>query len=628
MKSNLENKNNIQSLVKLNTNEKTRPLVFEKKKSSSRIKMLKYMDVDLGKVRHYPTASQEWYNSIYTYNKNYLKSLPTLDKTLTILLEKYCNMWPEEDKFKKSPKLISKEIKDKNLIGKRKYWLKRRNQVRPIKFLSRNRLTPKKVFVGRGDLKHTSDKVIVTLYTYDVSKIHLLKKMRKLIYSKFFTEKPLVKITTKVKIKNEYNNSDLWSKMTSNKKGKSFSSAFIKVANKNFTNIKKVLLFNRRLTLDEYLSSSYNYMSTYINNPYTRISKKDPLSKLLPANFIKKVEKVSKRNHSIDLVSSYSNLISYSILKVDKFTNQLKTIIKYYKYLTSLVEKKIINSNEKLLLFINKVSKLNIYKYRNKPRFIMTKFKEKRLYLALLLRFAWLIYGHDSKFKNPIMVSKLKYMISNLYDKEVEFNVVQLKKMHLSSDIYTQMIATKLKNRKNRIYKVLKWSVRKINLPNVSRQLEKYSHFDKQRYLPNLVRNSYINSMFNIKFSNNNMDYLNNLLLNLFPTIKNKSEEIKDNVNTSKSYSLEKYLVNNIIKHNKLAGIRVEARGRLTRRLTAQRSLFKMRYTGGLKTVDSSFKGLAAVMLRGYLKNNIQYSVIQSKNKNGAYGIKGWVGYK
>jgi hypothetical protein len=59
MKSNLENKNNIQSLVKLNTNEKTRPLVFEKKKSSSRIKMLKYMDVDLGKVRHYPTASQE-----------------------------------------------------------------------------------------------------------------------------------------------------------------------------------------------------------------------------------------------------------------------------------------------------------------------------------------------------------------------------------------------------------------------------------------------------------------------------------------------------------------------------------------------------------------------------------------
>ena len=48
-----------------------------------------------------------------------------------------------------------------------------------------------------------------------------------------------------------------------------------------------------------------------------------------------------------------------------------------------------------------------------------------------------------------------------------------------------------------------------------------------------------------------------------------------------------------------------------------------MRYKGGLKTVDSSFKGLTAVMLRGYLKNNVQYSFIKSKNRIGAYGIKG-----
>lgn len=565
-------------------------------------------------MRHYPTASQEWFNSIYTYNKNYIKSLPTLDKTLSILLEKYSNMWPEQKKYKKSTRLITKEIKNKNLKGKEQYLLKRRNNIRSIKLLSYNRLTPKKVFVGKGNLKHTSNKVIITLYTYDLSKIYLLKKMRRLIYSKFFTNKPLTIINTKVEVKNE------------NKTEKSFPSKFIKIVNKNYIKIKKVLLFNRRLTLDEYLNSSYDFITKYINNPYiyTDNSKKDSTSKLLPPNFINKVEKISKRNYSINLISSYYNLISYSILKIDKITNQIKTILKYYKYLTLLVERKIINNNEKLILFISKINKLNIYKYNHKPRYIMTKFKEKRLYLALLLRFAWLIYGHDIKFRNPIILSKFKNLIRNLYDKEVEFNIVQLKKMHLSSDIYTQIVADKLKNRENKLFKVLKSSLNKVNLPNINREWEKYNQFNKEKYLPNLIKNKNINYMFNTKFNNKNIDYLNNLLLNLFPTLK-KRENIKNN---NKSYLLEKYILNNIIKHKKLAGIRVEAKGRLTKRFTAEKSVFKMQYKGGLKTVDSSFKGLAAVMIRGYLRNNIQYSLAQSKNRNGAYGVKGWVGYK
>jgi hypothetical protein len=50
-----------------------------------------------------------------------------------------------------------------------------------------------------------------------------------------------------------------------------------------------------------------------------------------------------------------------------------------------------------------------------------------------------------------------------------------------------------------------------------------------------------------------------------------------------------------------------------------------LKWKGGLKNVDSSFRGLPAIMLRGYLKSNIQYTVINSKNRNGAYGVKGWV---
>jgi hypothetical protein len=56
--------------------------------------------------------------------------------------------------------------------------------------------------------------------------------------------------------------------------------------------------------------------------------------------------------------------------------------------------------------------------------------------------------------------------------------------------------------------------------------------------------------------------------------------------------------------------------------------VFKVRWKGGLKNVDSSFKGLSAIMLRGDRKSNVQYSVLSSKNRNGAFGVKSWVSSK
>jgi hypothetical protein len=33
-------------------------------------------------------------------------------------------------------------------------------------------------------------------------------------------------------------------------------------------------------------------------------------------------------------------------------------------------------------------------------------------------------------------------------------------------------------------------------------------------------------------------------------------------------------------------------------------------------------------MLRGIVKSNVQYSFLSSKNRIGAYGVKGWIGNK
>ena len=617
----------------------TTPLVFEKKKSKSVIKTLKYINSDTGKTRYYPAASQEWYNSIYTFNKNYAKSLPALDKTLATLLQNYCNMWPRDRKQKIDETIFQKLMNStwKNFRGRDKYSLRKKNTIKAIKLYNKKkRLSPKKVFVGKGDLKHTSDKVIVTLFTYNIQKRHLLRKMWALIYSFFLTKKVLLRFETWAgkDRKKDTGIKFVSVKMQGKKKDRvkrnlitnTYPSKFITVAVKEAVEYKKVFLSRRRLTLDEYLNSSFSYCKRFVNDPYKYLNKKSFLKKLLPRHFAKKVEKLGKIKDPLFTNSSYFNLLSYALLRVKDVTAKLEIINHYYKYLTKLVEKKILNENEKLLIFISKANKFNVYKYKV-SRFINTKFKEKKIYLASLIRIAWFLYVNDVKFKHPMLVSKLKYLVQNLYDKEVEFNIVELKKLHLSSDIYTQLVALKLKNRNNKLYWVLRRSLRKVDLPNVCRDEERYSEFNRDEYLANKIRNRYINSMFDNKL--NKVDSLNNLLLDLFPSVYGVSQKIKSRYSSTKlkPVSIEKYVLNNL-KNNKLAGIRVEAKGRLTRRFTAQRSVFKMQYKGGLKNVDSSFKGLSAVMLRGFLKNNVEYSVVQSKNLNGAYGVKGWVGYK
>ena len=81
----------------------------------------------------------------------------------------------------------------------------------------------------------------------------------------------------------------------------------------------------------------------------------------------------------------------------------------------------------------------------------------------------------------------------------------------------------------------------------------------------------------------------------------------------------------NILKQQVVSGVRFEASGRLTRRLTAMRAVFKYRYVGSLKNIRSSFNNKPSKMLRGYVKSNSQYTIINSKTRNGSFGLKGWV---
>ena len=118
---------------------------------------------------------------------------------------------------------------------------------------------------------------------------------------------------------------------------------------------------------------------------------------------------------------------------------------------------------------------------------------------------------------------------------------------------------------------------------------------------------------------------LYNLLPNSFSNITNKKYLLKKKDNLNKE--IEK-IIFSTLKYKNIYGARLEAKGRLTKRFTASRSLFKLRWKGSLKNIDASYRGWSTVILRNNLKSNLQYSLINSKTRVGAFGLKGWVSTK
>lgn len=485
------------------------PILFTKKIKKFVVKPLKHIYSDTGRTRHFTPAAQEWFNSIYSFNKNSIKTLPTADKNLMKLLKSYFNF-----------DLKLKPFKTKRIATRYK------------------RLSANKIFVGKGDIKHTNGQLIVTFYVYNTQRSFILKNLS---YLKKCLKSPNKRLRMYVN-RDRYN--------------------------------KTIITYNRPFTRNEYLG--------------------------LPG-------------HSREWYFSY---ILYFVNKLNQYYSNIN---KWYETLTNLIEKNILNENEKYFFF-NKYADLYTFNY---PDFNFYKHKCSLNYVKNYTKNRGLLKLNKIKFSHQF-IENLKGLVQNIYNKSIVFNIVNLRKMHLNSDIFTQAVSLKLRNRDNKLYRVLKSSLRKLKIRNVSRA-RRLKKGNIHKNIVNQIRNDYIHSMFT---KNNVKDRLNNLLLEYFPSSDNLRLNILNFPKAKrKIISLENYIYS-ILKHRQIRGIKVEAKGRLTRRFTASRSVFKMRWKGGLKNVDSSFKGLSAIMLRGYVKSNVQYSLLNSKNRNGAFGVKGWVSNK
>ena len=240
-----------------------------------------------------------------------------------------------------------------------------------------------------------------------------------------------------------------------------------------------------------------------------------------------------------------------------------------------------------------------------KKIFIIALAKKHFKIIILYIRYRQTILFNKFKFSNRYILP-LKNLLYKIYNKNIEFNLVTLNNFYFNSDILAQILTSKIRNRKNTALKVLTASLRKTKTPVLNKRTikrESVKLIDKQ--------NSRIND-FTAK--PNTIEHSN--YLDIF--LKNKLFYSEDSIDIQKS-------IIDSIKYKIVSGVKVKASGRITRRIIAARAVYKFKYVGTLKNIDSSYKGLSSILVRGSEKSNIQYSFLKYKTRIGSFGLKGWV---
>lgn len=238
------------------------------------------------------------------------------------------------------------------------------------------------------------------------------------------------------------------------------------------------------------------------------------------------------------------------------------------------------NWNKKKLVLIDIIEShtknKQILDYKDLSKYIILFYKKlikKSLDKYLLHKYyQQLVFINKSKF-NYNYLQYLKKYLEKIYNKNVEFNLINLRRFYLNSDTLSESITLKIRKNRRKLLKYLNTLKRKIKVRN--------------------KKNLYYKPVFN-KLNNVDKKYLEGVVL-------------RD------------------IKYRHVTGFRLETSGRLTRRYTASRSVSKLRYKGNLLNIDSSYRGLSSVLLKGNLKSNLQYTKLKSKTRIGSFGIKGWI---
>lgn len=363
-------------------------------------------------------------------------------------------------------------------------------------------------------------------------------------------------------------------------------------------------------------------------------------------NFLRKIHtsKIeTKHTNSKIIATLYTINIGKNILQkkyAEFFRNFNKNILKLWKDKLKRKFNLLVKNNKSNFAFDSKnitKEKLFIIKYKLMNESLKWFNLYLKLYLSRAIKFSYYdklkhlrkyqynYYLNKFKFDKEIFLPKLNNLLYRIYNNNVEFNIINLKSITFNTDILTEALALKLKKGEG-VNKGIRNMLRRTKLPKVNRVIEKSSVIKKKN--PLLIENKYKNLNLLSMMEQDNTYSLTKLLKQ---TTKYSSESLSNNnikESVNKDYINISNIIFNSIKYKNIGGIRLEVKGRLTKRYRADRSIVKLKWKGGLKNIDSSYKKLSTVMYRGYCKSNIIHSVSNSKRRIGAFAVQGWVSGK
>ena len=280
---------------------------------------------------------------------------------------------------------------------------------------------------------------------------------------------------------------------------------------------------NKNLNIYFFDNSKNNY---FINNNNSPSLYKEWHNFNISFNKNNTIDNLLNYNFLIDLIKSYFEMIREKNIKsiwIKKSFNKIFLAKPYIKFNNNKISITLFIFNREkfsrlktLLLRINTINKLYKHLFFNNNVKILKK-------LNIILKN---LKTNLFKF-HKIWLNILSTEITRLYNKKVEFNIINIKNFKYNSDIFTEILALKIKKRK-------------INIMN-------------------LYKNILINTIFYNKINNNN----NSKLL---------------------SFIFEK------IPYKNLKGISLLSKGRLTKRYKANRSIKLQNLIGGLNNVNFNNK--------------------------------------
>lgn len=429
--------------------------------NNSKIIKFNNRENEIGYTKYLPSFSKEWKNTIYSFDKKILSNIPTFTDNINKIIRSYFDLFFKDRKFIDMPKFI--------LLKRRRNFLRR-------------------IFTSNAEIKHTNNKIIITLYVLNREKNILKKKYLKM----------------------------------NNIVNKKLIQQFYSLYKHNLRKINKVYIL---------LNTKYKFIPSVIRKNMYLKSKIENLNKL-------------KNLKHIYLKKIWSKLI-------DRYLNLHLRKLRKYSLLYSL----------------------NTLKFNK-------------------LNMLWIL----SNILNKIRILK---------NKKIEYNIVNLKYFTNNPDLFTNIIALKLKRKRISRLKEMSRVLNRTHLPIVNTIQE--------RTFVNRGMDIYKNKFRNLKVISNLKDKNLDKFLNILGEKKTK--------NIPKS-------IYNSIKYKNLGGIRIEVKGRLTKRYRADRSVYSLRWKGGLKNIESSFQRISTSLLRGNVKSNTAYSITPSKRRIGAFAVKGWIAGK